>query len=109
MKMYWKKQPKSKYLKKQKTGIFTLRAESHPHGTILTDIRKPGGQLLCVKWCSILFEAIQEKICMSVMDLQFPSKGDTYILDEQNEIILYIYLVCLQLCAVNCVYEGFQT
>lgn len=46
--------------KKKQPAIFTIGAESHPHGTILADIREPGVQMLRAKWCPILLKPIQE-------------------------------------------------
>lgn len=56
--------------------IFTFRAESHPHGAILADIREPGGQTLGVEWCPILLKPIQEQTRTSVMDLEI-SQSET--------------------------------
>lgn len=44
-----------------KPSLFTVGAESHPHGgTVLTAVRESGGQNLRVKRGSIFFKTIQE-------------------------------------------------
>lgn len=63
------------FTKKTKKNMFTVGAESHPHGTILAGIIESGSQRFCVKWCPVLLKPIQKQTDTSAINLEI-SQGE---------------------------------